>query len=437
MLGTLELPRLLHAILAGISAGGAAGLGFNRAILMLVDAEAGMLRAEMAVGPENAYQAQQIWSEVSGRYRTLQDFLQDYDQLPPPEERALSDLVTQLAVPLAATDRLPMSTLVTGETVHVLDAYNDPRVSPEFLRIMESSEFVIAPLLVGRQRIGVAVADNFVTKKPIRGSDVHLLTSLANQAAFAVDRAQLYREAQERAEELAEAIEDLKAAEQELLRNERLATIGHVTAAVAHEIRNPLSTIGGFARSIVRDPEEFERNQRNAQIIIDEVDRLEELLRGLLDFSRPERMRLEPMALQPVIASVLEWTENERSRSQATLDLDLPEDLPQVNLDANQFRQVLLNLIKNAVEAMPEGGVIRIRGRATERGVELTVSDSGAGIEEEDLQHIFDSFFTTKPTGTGLGLALVRKILDAHGATIEAYNAPGNGAVFTIVFPYT
>ncbi|HEY3398140.1 MAG TPA: ATP-binding protein [Armatimonadota bacterium] len=436
MLSTLDLPRLLHAILTGISAGGAAGLGFNRAILMLVDEDEGVLKAEMAVGPDNARQAEAIWSELSGRYRTLQDFLQDYDRLPPPSQRPLADLVQQLVVPLRDSEHLPMLALLTGETIHVLDAQNDPRVSPEFAQLLQSPEFVVAPLLVGERRLGVAVADNFITHKVIRGSDVHLMTSLANQAALAIDRAQLFREAQERADQLTVALDDLKSAEQELLRNARLATIGQVTAAVAHEIRNPLSTIGGFARSIVRDPSEMQRNQRNAQIIVDETTRLEELLAGLLDFSRPDSLQLQRQPLLPLVESVLEMTADEREHAGISLRLDLAPDLPDLELDSNQFRQVLLNLIRNATEAMPLGGEVTVSAQPTDRGVELSIRDTGEGIPAQSLEHIFESFFTTKPTGTGLGLALARKILDAHNALIEVESAPGQGAAFTIILPY-
>jgi hypothetical protein len=435
MLSTLDLPRLLHAILTGMSAGGAAGLGFNRAILMLADEQAGVLKAEMAVGPSDAGEAQAIWSELSTHPHTLQDFLQDYDRLPPPRQRPLADLVDRLVVPLTDTQHLPMLALAIGEPVHVLDAESDPRVSPEFLRLIQSNEFVVSPLLVGERRLGVAVADNLITRKVIRGSDVHLLTSLANQAALAIDRAQLFREAQDRAEDLAQALNDLKAAERQLLVNARLATMGQVTAAVAHEIRNPLSTIGGFARSIVRDPEQVERNTRNAEIIVEEVDRLEGLLSSLLDFSREDTLRRQRVALWSLVQSVLEMTAEEREKAGVELVTQVGPELPEVDLDPNQFRQVLFNLLRNAIEAMPGGGTLTVAVARTERGVELSIQDTGAGIEAQSLDRIFDNFFTTKPTGTGLGLALARKILDAHGAQIEAHSSAGQGATFLIILP--
>jgi PAS domain S-box-containing protein len=435
MLSTLDLPRLLHAILTGMTAGGAVGLGFNRAILMLVDNAAGVLKAEMAVGPEDVHQAHTIWSEVTGRYRTLQDFLQDYDRLPPPQDRPLADLVERLVVPLSDVEHLPMSALVSGNTVYVPDARNDARVNSEFATVMDSDEFVVAPLRVGETQIGVAIADNFITHKMIKGSDTHLLTSLANQAALAVERAQLFREAQERAEELARAYEELKAAEQDRLRNERLATVGTVTAAVTHEIRNPLSTIGGFARAILRDPHDTERNRRSAKIIVEEADRLEELLRTVLDFSRPEGVNVQRTRIEPIVESVLELTAEQRERAGIDLSWEAEPDLPELDLDANQIRQVLLNLVKNADEAMPNGGLLALTARLAGNEVALAVSDTGSGIPQGDLSFVFDTFFTTKPTGTGLGLALARKILDAHGARIEVSSLPSQGTTFTVYFP--
>jgi signal transduction histidine kinase len=117
------------------------------------------------------------------------------------------------------------------------------------------------------------------------------------------------------------------------------------------------------------------------------------------------------------------------------LETQAPDDLPEVDLDLNQFRQVLFNLLRNALEAMPSGGTLAVTVERTERGVELRVRDTGGGIAEQSLDHIFDKFFTTKPTGTGLGLALARRILDAHGAQIEVQSTAGQGATFVIILP--
>ena len=187
MLGIVELPRLLHAILTGLTAGGAVGLGFNRAILLLIDEPDHVLRAEMAVGPEDAQQAGQIWAEISQQHRTLEDFLADYNNLSPPAERPLYDLVQQLVFPADNTEVLPATALAARRTMHVTPGDSDQQVSQKLRSLLGSDEFVVAPLVMKDESIGAIVADNFVTGQPISEADVQLLTALADHAALAID----------------------------------------------------------------------------------------------------------------------------------------------------------------------------------------------------------------------------------------------------------
>jgi hypothetical protein len=435
MLGLRELPRLLHAILTGITAGGAVGLGFNRAILMLVDEESGLLQAQMAVGPEDSEQASHLWSELSG-HRTLQEFLRDYDRLPPPERRPLHTLVEKLAFPLDDTAVLPMYAAAVGETVHVLDAASDPRVPAELREVLGAEEFVVAPLVVKDKIIGVAIADNCINREHINQTDVQLLTALSNHAALAIDSAWMYGREQKRANELDEAYRKLEAATERMVRSETLAAIGEVTAIVAHEIRNPLSTIGGFARMLLRRAEDIEVVKRNGGIIVDEVTRLEKILSGLLAFSRPTRPEFTTCSLKTVVESSVTAVSERARQAGVEVSMEVPEDLPLVSIDCHQMQQVLVNLVLNAVDAIPpgEGGQVRLIGQRDETSIRLAVTDTGQGIPDTHLEQIFDTFFTTKPTGTGLGLALTKKIIEDHGAHLEVSSREGQGTTFTVVF---
>lgn len=435
ILGLRELPRLLHAILTGITAGGAVGLGFNRAILLLVDEETGMLQAQMAVGPEDSEQASHLWSELSG-HRTLQEFLRDYDHLPPPEKQPLHTLVEKLVFPLDDTTVLPMYATTVGETVHVIDAANDPRVPPGLREVLGAEEFVVAPLVVKDKIIGVAIADNSINREHINQTDVQLLTALSNHAALAIDSAWMYAREQKRANELDEAYRKLEAATERLVRSERLAAIGEVTAIVAHEIRNPLSTIGGFARMLLRRPEDIEVVKRNGGIIVDEVTRLEKILSELLAFSRPTQPEFTTCALKSVVENSLTAVSERARQAGVEVSMEMPEDLPLVCIDCHQMQQVLVNLVLNAVDAIAagEGGRVRIIGQRDETTIRLAVTDNGQGIPQTHLEQIFDTFFTTKPTGTGLGLALTKKIIEDHGAHLEVSSREGLGTTFSVVF---
>ena len=435
MLGMLQLPRLLHAILTGMTAGGAVGLGFNRAFLMLLGDD-DILRTEMAVGPSDPGEALQIWSEVSDNHTSIDDFLSDYDALGEIGESRFLTRCGELEMPLDEPDMLPGSVLFDGRTAHVVEADNDPRVPESFYTCLEATEFIVAPLIVKDRRIGIAYADNFISRHPISESDKQLFTSLANHAALAIDRAAVFEEAQTRAQELEEAYRQLEAAQEQTLRAESLATIGEMTAIVAHEIRNPLSTIGGFANLMLRQADDRLKVQRNARIIFDEVMRLEAIVNGLLTFTRPGQPRFRWCRPHDLLSETLEMIENKLDVGDVEIEMTCPEQLPQIFVDIGQVRQVLDNLCRNALDAMAGNGRLTIEGSPGDGGtVVISVSDTGAGISPEDLERIFDTFFTTKETGMGLGLALSQKIAQDHGAELKVESEEGVGTRFSLIFP--
>lgn len=435
LLGELELPKLLYAILTGMTAGGAVGLGFNRAILMLVNEEAGVLRAEMAVGPASLEQAAAIWSEVSDDYRTLDDFLANYEKLPPAEERPLHELVQRMVFPLKATASLPMAAITQRQTIHVVDAEMDERVPPALREMLETDEFVVAPLVARDKIIGVAIADNRFSQQPIGHSAVQLLTALADQAALAIDSARMFSQAKEDARRLDQALTDLRSAQEESLRTAKLAAIGEVTAIVAHEIRSPLSAIGGFARSIVREPHMVDRNARAAKIIVEEVVRLERILAELLDFTKPSESVLEPVDLSLLVANVVQKIRAAPESAEVEYHVRIEEGLPLVEADPKHVTQIVQNLLMNALQAMPQGGSLTVTAHAKPSAVEVSIEDTGEGIPEDRLEKVFDTFYTTKPTGTGLGLALCQKLAAQQGAEIKVRSTVGKGTTFIVSFP--
>ncbi|MCX7599626.1 MAG: PAS domain S-box protein [Armatimonadetes bacterium] len=428
MLEAQDLPRLLYAILTGMTAGGSAGLGFNRAFLLLVDEDSGVLRGQMAVGPGSREEAYKIWSEVAAEYHSIEDFMRDYDRLPPPEERPLAKVVEKMVFPLTDAEHLPVLALARGRAIHVAKASQDARVDPKLQEALQVEEFVVAPMLVQDRPIGVAIADNFVTGQPIRDDHVALLTALANHAALAIDRAQAHERERQRAEELART-------QEELVRSNQLAAIGQMSAIVAHEIRNPLATIGGFALILQRTPDDPERVKRNARIIREEVERLERILEELLEFSRPRQLMLEPVAPGDLLHTLADHFKNDPQAARVEVQVEAEDNLPQIMIDKALMKQALTNLMRNAVEAMPTGGRLTLRARAWNGGVAIDVEDTGMGIPPDKIDSIFDPFVTTKPTGTGLGLALSQAIVQQHGARLSVHSKVGEGSTFTIEFP--
>jgi two-component system sensor histidine kinase PilS (NtrC family) len=230
---------------------------------------------------------------------------------------------------------------------------------------------------------------------------------------------------------------DLRRMEQAVARAEHLAGIGRLAANIAHEIRNPLASISGAVEMLKSLPGADMETKNLVEIAMREVDRVNTLINSFLDYARPrtdERQRLDLGEMASEIAKIFE---QERRPERVQLELDAKPGVC-VESPAGQMQQVLWNLLRNAVDAMPTGGSIRLAVSADDgasRLARLDVSDTGVGIAKEDLDHIFEPFFSRKPGGTGLGLATTARIVDSNGGNIEVTSEPGKGTTFTIRMP--
>lgn len=229
---------------------------------------------------------------------------------------------------------------------------------------------------------------------------------------------------------------EIRRLEEEVARSRRLASLGSLAAGVAHEIRNPLSSIKGFAtwfRERYRDNPE---GRETAEVMIREVDRLNRVITQLLEFARPLTMNRVPTPLPAVIRHALKMVEGEARKKGVALETDLSAEIGEVPLDADRMTQVFLNLCLNAIAAMEAGGILRVSlARRDERTVRITVADTGIGIPKKDLPRVFDPYFTTRSSGTGLGLAIVQKIVEAHGGEVRLESEPGKGTTATVLLP--
>ena len=232
-------------------------------------------------------------------------------------------------------------------------------------------------------------------------------------------------------------LSEIRTLRNEIARNQRLVTVGRLAAGVAHEIRNPLSSIKGFATYFRERYRENEQDAQTASILIQEVDRLNRVVGQLQEFSRPVSILPRPVRLDRLIADIVKLVESQARAKGVTVAIEHRPGMPEVLLDADRLNQVLLNLFLNGIEAMDRGGVLTVRvdEAADARRLEIRVSDTGCGIRPEDLSHIFEPYFTTKPSGTGLGLAIAHNIIEAMGAEIAVQSVPGAGTTFTLKVP--
>jgi len=232
--------------------------------------------------------------------------------------------------------------------------------------------------------------------------------------------------------QLAATYRQLQESLEHLKRAERLSAVGQLAANLAHEIRNPLASIEGAADLIRPGALSAEQQNEFVQIIRKESRRLSRLLTDMLDYARPRPAALRPTSIAQVIGGVVALAGVAAQKANVQVETDVAEHLPEVSCDSEQIKQVLFNLVINGVQAMPEGGRLRVSARARQDSVVISVRDEGPGIDPRDFERIFSPFYTTKKDGTGLGLAVAQQIVAAHGGEIMVENNAPRGATFSV-----
>ncbi|MBI4844808.1 MAG: sensor histidine kinase [Nitrospirae bacterium] len=241
---------------------------------------------------------------------------------------------------------------------------------------------------------------------------------------------------------LQESLSALKDLQERVVQAEKLSAIGRLTADVAHEIRNPLTSIGGFARRLNKTLAEFTKEKEYTGLIISEVNRLEKILKDVLAFSRDVKSNPESLDISETVRESLRIFSDIFNEQPIKVEENLDASLPPVMIDKDQVKQAVNNLISNAVDAMPNGGVLKIKTFMEEmysvNFIVVQIADTGVGIPKDKLDMIFEPFFTTKEIGrgTGLGLSLCKKIMDEHHGLIKMESEPGKGTSVKLYFPY-
>ncbi|HTL50994.1 MAG TPA: ATP-binding protein [Planctomycetota bacterium] len=266
----------------------------------------------------------------------------------------------------------------------------------------------------------------------LQAANLSLSTEIAERRRIEAEREQLNRELETKNKQL----------ESLLMNAEKLASVGRLAAGVAHEIRNPLTSLKLSLFSIGKAVKGNTKIEDNVRVMSEEILRLETVVRNFLEFSRPPSLRLRPTAVRALIDDLLSLYRHQLSKANVTTHIDVPLDLPQVNVDPDQIKQVFLNLLVNAVDAMKNGGSIQITaetvpGEGGTTDILFRFQDSGPGIPEEVRAKIFEAFFTTKTEGTGLGLAISSRIMKNHGGSLTLDSESTPGATFLARIPVT
>ncbi|MBN2126104.1 MAG: GAF domain-containing protein [Deltaproteobacteria bacterium] len=322
----------------------------------------------------------------------------------------------------------------TGEPMIVQDVRTEKRFSDKFDRItgFKTKSTICVPLMRRNKAVGALQVLNKRDDRPFTANDLELLMGIAQQVAVALENARLYHRLQERFEMTAR---ELMETQEKLIRTERLAAVGHLVQGVAHEIRNPIMTIGGFAQRMRKETGKDEKLNRYIDIIMDESARLEKLVQQVRRFAEVQEAHLVLESPERVVREVLKGFEAAAGSQGVTLTSEIEEPVPVLLMDAPQLETALSNILENALESMPDGGFLRVAVSTQERHLLIVVRDTGCGIAPEDMESIYDPFVTSKTRGAGLGMTMVHQIVMNHKGDIAVNSEFGKGTVVTVRFP--
>ncbi len=410
------------------------GLGFNRAALFVFDEEKKTLTGVMAIGPDNLESAREIWNRAINQNMPLEKIIQEYAKLNKSANFALDKKVKNLIIyttNLSETDII-YKIITEKEVLNIKSNENQIYYNSIINDYLEFKNFAAIPMIASNKLIGVIFVDNKYTGKEITQEDINYSVLLSNQAALAIEKSMIYENLEKSNKELLEAKENL-------LRTETLAKLGSVSAQIAHDIRTPLVTIGGFANLLKDAFGSHSKERRYIRIIREEIKRVEYSLNEILNFVKDPTLNLEENSINLTIEKVLELFEDELAERNIKVNTYFNNLIPKIKYDEYHIKEVIINVIKNAIDAMPNGGQLSIKTNIIENAkqwVSTEIQDTGEGITKADISKIFEPFFSTKVGGTGLGLAISQNIIYKHKGKMKIESKRGKGTLVKILLPY-
>jgi PAS domain S-box-containing protein len=428
----LDTDEVLKVILTGVTA--RQGLGFNRAFLFLLEEDQKTLSGYVAVGPSSAEEAGYIWSSLEHDNRTLSEILSLYQQESIRTNHSLTDLIRGMQIDITNGSLFAQSMReqrpIVVESATALDI-----ITEQVLERMGKKEVAMTPLVSRNRSIGLLVVDNAITHKEITDHDRRFLKLIADQTAAALERSYLYRDIKERAAELELMNRKLAETQNQIIEAEKMSVIGEITSAVAHELRNPLTIIGGFANLMHRNMEPGSGDAEYLNIIISETQRAEAVLTDVLDFSRASRVKDKPLNVNAVIRSVIDMLTVRLGNGKSRFKLSLCEqELPMWGNEA-QMIHALYQIYSALPQDLPTEVTPRITTRGTGEISRMEIGFEPIGRQSDKVEKVLKQYFGSGNSTKRLSLLVAEETLKHHGGSLAVESSPERGPVLSVEIP--
>jgi signal transduction histidine kinase len=428
---SMELDEVLSVAMTAITSG--KGFGMNRAFLLMTDRDNKYLVGHLGVGPRNYEEAWRIWDDVDRSNFSLTELSKEFYKKKISSERAkFQDILEKLTIPRDLKDHIFNRSLNNRRPILVENASQNPEIDPAIVSTLGVEQFLVMPLISRNKSIGILLADNFVTNKPITPRDMQSLQTFAFPVAFAIERATLYERLNDEIEKQAAANQKLKEQQELIVRMENMAVVGRITSSIAHSIRNPLAAIGGYARSLMKSSDLNEKKEYLEQILKN-AKQLDEVLEEVLSYSDSLHPVLDCWDLNHLAASVASEMEERLEGQGLTMALNFETDLPQVWTDYKQIAYCLRTIISHVALSRPEAGTIEIETHSSGESVLLSVIDRDMTLSDEMKRALMTPFMETATLGQGVGMPLCKVILERHESTFRIEDLDGGGTRYCII----
>jgi signal transduction histidine kinase len=430
---SLDLDEVLSVALTAITAG--KGFGMNRAFLLLADKERRFLKGYMGVGPRDYQEAWEIWEEVGHDDLALRDMAKKFHETKFSEEKdKFCHLLEQLAVPLGDLGHICNRALQEQRPILVEGVHQEQGSAAQLLQVLGVDTVLIIPLVSRNRRIGVILADNFITRKAITAQDMKSMETLSIPVAFAIERASLYERLHDDLRQLTLANAKLQEQQELIIRMEKLALLGKITSSIAHNIRNPLMIIGGFARSLLKDIADDDGKKESLETIVREAKQLEHVLTETLAYANSIFPAMDQWDVNQLVGNVLREVQTKLDLDGVTLHLDLATDLPLVYLDYRQLAYCLRKIVRSSLEAMVAPGELQITTRREAETILVELCDSVFRACEHDPGAALPVSLAARDDTEDMDLSFCRVILENYcdSFTVEEQ---GRGRRYTLRLP--